>query len=108
MIAFSIFLLTWLGGSVATGSVSAGFHAAASIYLYWSIICTVLMLLAVASEYALNIASLVFWGCFGLAAAYCLTLGGGWFITLGIVLWFISVIAEIRAIPDLDRCILNG
>lgn len=96
MFAIPIFLLTWIGGGMATGSVSAGFHAAAVVFLWWSCIWTAAWFLAAILD-EIKLASFVFWCGLGLAAAYCLTIGG-WFIVLGIVLWIVSVIAEMLTI----------
>lgn len=97
MAALPIFLLTWLGGYIATGSMADGFHAAAWIFLRWSLFWTIIMFAAAIFD-EIPFSSLVFWGGLGVAAAYCLTLGGGWFIALGVVLWIISVIAEVLTI----------
>lgn len=102
MIAILVFLFAWLGGGVATGSVSAGFHAAAVVFLWWSCFWTFIMFMAAITG-QIKFTSFLCWGVLGAVAAYCLTLGGGQFIALGVVLWIISVVAEIRALPDIDE-----
>lgn len=93
MFAIPIFFLTWLGGGVATGSISAGFHTAAVVYLWWSICWTVIWFVGAIFD-EIKFAYLLFWNGLGLAAAFCLTLGGTEFIVVGIIFWIISVIVE--------------
>lgn len=99
MIAILVFLFAWLGGGVAIGSMSAGFHAAAVVFLGWSCLWTLIMFMA-AMTGQIKFTSFLCWGVLGAVAAYFLTLGGGVFIVLGVIFWIISIVSEFWAIPD--------
>jgi hypothetical protein len=102
MVAIPIFLLVWLGGYVATGSMTVGFHSAAVVFLGWSCLWTgVLFVMALLDK--LKFASFLFWGVLGVVAALCLTLGGVQFVIVGIILWVISIIVELLTIPDFEE-----
>ena len=102
MVAFPIFLIAWLSGFVATGSVYAGFHAAAVVFLGWSCLWTGALFVAALLD-KLKFASFLFWGVLGVVAALCLTLGGVQFVIVGIILWVISIIVELLTIPDFEE-----